>query len=413
MLKDGNCAALAGVYRIMWMTALTLFALLTAPGAMVAQTMPFEFYGNAIWFEVHVNGSRPLHFQLDTAAGACVLNRSVAEDLKLPVLREYDAVAGSGEKPSRIAMLAPAKLQFGGITLDLHRWAAMPFGKVAKTYGTPIDGLIGYPLMERYVVQIDFDAQTLTFIEPESYRPGSQEVILPLEISKNLEPIVRARLGLPGQNEIEGRFLVDAPYPGTLMFGTPFIHRHDLLAAARKLTPHFLPGTATGVGGKFDLQIGRVESFTLGPYTLKLPLAAFVTDAHAGAFARTDIAGIIGGELLRRFRVTLDYPHGRMMLEKGRSFGDPFQADASGMKVETVKGSFREFQVTEVVENSPAADAGVQTGDRILAVDSRPASRWTLWQIRTLLRKPGQRHAMTLRRGGRILTITLETRQLI
>lgn len=397
----------------MWITALALLTLLTAPGTQSAQTIPFEFYGNAIWIEARVNGSRSLHLQLDTAAGACVLNRSVAEELKLPVLREYQAVAGSGGRPSQIAMLAPAKLRLGSAVIELRRWAAMSFDEVARTYGTPIDGLIGYPLMERYVVRVDFDAKTLTLIEPESFRPDSRAVILPLEVSKNLEPIVKARLGLPGQRQIESRFLLDAPYPGALLFTTPFVRQRHLLAAVRALTPRLLPGTATGVGGKFDLQIGRLQSITLGPYMLKLPLAAFATNAQAGAFARTDIAGIIGGELLRRFRVTLDYPHARMILEKGHGFDDPFQADTSGMKVESVKGSFRKFLVTQVVENSPAADAGIQVGDRILEIDGRPASQWTVWRIRTLLRKPDQQHAMTLRRGTRILTVRLETHRLI
>jgi hypothetical protein len=276
-----------------------------------------------------------------------------------------------------------------------------------------MDGLIGYPLLERYVVRIDLDARTLTFIEPESFRPRSQAVILPLEISENLEPVVRAKLALPGRGKIEGRFLVDEPYPGTLLFATPFGRQHDLLAAARTLTPRLLPGTATGVGGKFNLQLGRVESFTLEPYTLKRTLAAFATNAHAGAFARTDIAGIIGGELLRRFRVTLDYSHRRMVIEKGDSFDDPFQTDASGMNAETTRGSFREFQVTEVIENSPAADAGAQTGDLILEIDGRPASEWTMWRIRTLLRKPDQQQAVALQRGDRRLTVTLKTRRLI
>ncbi|RPJ73889.1 MAG: hypothetical protein EHM24_07100 [Acidobacteria bacterium] len=50
--------------------------------------------------------------------------------------------------------------------------------------------------------------------------------------------------------------------------------------------------------------------------------------------------------------MTLDYAHGRMILERGARFADPFEADASGMRVRSVGGSFRQFEVSEVAAST-------------------------------------------------------------
>src|SRR5215467_13888089 len=66
--------------------------------------IPFRLVENVIWFEVHINNSRPLNFLLDTAASTDAINRSVAEELKLPLVEMGPkANAGAGDSVTRIA----------------------------------------------------------------------------------------------------------------------------------------------------------------------------------------------------------------------------------------------------------------------------------------------------------------------
>lgn len=408
----GNRPPAPGVYRFMQRVCLSLILLACAAAAEPLRTIPFEFYGNAIWIEARVNGSRPLHFQLDTAAGSCVLNRSVVDELKLPILTEFDQPnAGSGDHPTHIAILPAVKIEFGGIALDLPRIPALPLDEVARSYGAFLDGILGHQFLDRYVVRIDFDARTLTLYDPKSFAYTGSGSVLPIEVRSGV-PIVKARFGLPGKSATEGEFLVDEPYPGAVQFATPFIREHDLLPAARALTPRLIPGGGVGVGGAGEQEEGRLEWIELGPYTLKLPLAAYA-QAKAGAFARTDIAGILGGELWRRFSVTLDCPHGRMILEPGQHFGDPFNFDASGMTVKSAGPPHRQFVVTRVIDGTPAAEAGIRTDDRILEFDGAPAASLTVWRIRTALKKADADHVLKLQRGPAELTLKLRTRKLI
>jgi len=200
------------------------------------------------------------------------------------------------------------------------------------------------------------------------------------------EPIVRGRVVMPGSEPIEGRFLLDEPHPHCLLFATPFATAHKLPAAAEALTGRLLEGSATGVGGKTPYRVGRIGALELGAISVARPTAAFA-DSRAGAFARADIAGIIGGEILRRFRVIFDVPHGQVILEKGRSFAEPIDWTASGLKLKTARGDFHQFEVIEVLETGPGAESGVRAGDRITAIDGKPGSQWTLWDVECLFKQ--------------------------
>jgi S1-C subfamily serine protease len=68
--------------------------------------------------------------------------------------------------------------------------------------------------------------------------------------------------------------------------------------------------------------------------------------------------------------------------------------------------------VTGVVPGGPAAKAGIQQGDKIVAIDARPISSSDDVSAAVAAHRPGQRARVTVIRGGdrRTLTVTLGTR---
>ena len=133
---------------------------------------------------------------------------------------------------------------------------------------------------------------------------------------------------------------------------------------------------------------------------------------NGGALAIRHVAGNIGGEILRRFAVTFDYGRRVVHLVENAAAGAPFDVDRSGLWINRhADGAI----VGAVMAGSPAAMAGLQEGDVILAVDGEAATGTGLDTLRRRLaeRAAGTRVAFELRRGDARIQAALVLRDLV
>jgi len=100
------------------------------------------------------------------------------------------------------------------------------------------------------------------------------------------------------------------------------VKRHKLVEAMQNTTQD----SRNGVGGNQQVITGRANAVKLGSFTLKNVPVQFSLDTE-GAGASEENDGLIGGEILRRFKVTLDYSRKRMILEPNKSFNDPYNLE--------------------------------------------------------------------------------------
>ena len=101
-------------------------------------------------------------------------------------------------------------------------------------------------------------------------------------------------------------------------------------------TPQFgsVQGTFSG-GQHTPVQLGRIESLTLGNWTLKnLPVAMLPLRQLSEGLGVKQINGIIGTTLFYHFLATMDYPRGELVLRRKTAEGlKQFTATSSGKKV--------------------------------------------------------------------------------
>ena len=75
-------------------------------------------------------------------------------------------------------------------------------------------------------------------------------------------------------------------------------------------------GTFSG-GQHTEVQLGRIESLTLGDWTVKnVPTAMLPLRQLSEGFGVKQIDGIIGTTLFYHFLTTMDYPHGELVLRR-------------------------------------------------------------------------------------------------
>lgn len=131
-----------------------------------------------------------------------------------------------------------------------------------------------------------------------------------------------------------------------------------------------------------------------------------------GAFAATALAGNIGAQIASKFKVFLDYSHRRIILEPNATFAEPFERAAGGLRLYAEGPTYRTFRIKNVLEGSPASEAGLQQGDIISAIDGRPASALTLSRVNEMFERPVS-YKLTVRRGEQVLNVSLTPRKLV
>lgn len=371
----------------------------------------FDAYKHVIWIPVRVNGGPVLNFAFDSAAARSGIDWERAEEQKLAFESLGQQYAGSGDTKARIGMARDVSLTLPGATLQLARVGVAPLRGVSESYGRRMDGLVGAELFARYVVEMDWEQKIFQFHDPEKFRYEGPGTAVPLVVAGGM-PFVRMQFSVPGVEPVEGLILVDCPHPGTVILNRPFVEQHGLLEAARKSLPRLATQYTEGVNGRSEILYGRIPQLKIGPYVLREPVVGF-SQAKGGALANENFHGILGAEILRRFKVIVDYRGERIILEPKTVTGAPFDYDASGVRLRSMGSEFREHVIIAVVEGSPAAKAKLQAGDRLVEIGGKAAKGFSLGEILEMLKRDGETLGLKVERGGETVEARLELRRLI
>jgi hypothetical protein len=371
----------------------------------------FDPYKHVIWIPVHVAGGPPLTFAFDSAAARSAIDWDRAEEQKLPftVLGER-LNAGSGDGLARLGRTGAVGLTMPGADMELPAMGVASLRKVSEVYGHRMDGLVGAELLARYVVELDWEQRRMTLHEPSSYRYSGEGAVIPLIVAGGM-PFIHLQLSVPGAPPVEGLFLVDCPHPGTIIVNRPFIEENQILAAVRRNHRPLVTQYTEGVNGKSEVLYGRIPELKIGPFSMREPVVG-LSQAKAGALAQTEFAGILGAEILRRFRVIFDFSRESLILEPNSALTQPYRYDASGIRLRSTGEDLHEYVVAGIVEDSPAA-ARLLEGDRLIEIDGKPAKTLSLGEILEILKCDGGTAQLKIQRGARSIEVSLALRQLI
>jgi hypothetical protein len=370
-------------------------------------TVPIEMVRQLIFVRVAVNGSSPLGFILDTGAEVTVINRSRLDRLGLTAVGNLGEGAGGGDVD--VSFVKGVSFAVGGVTITDQVVTAIPLDGLEGPLGHPIDGVLGYDFISRFVVEIDYARARLTLRDPAAFTgPGPGEAV-PITLQGGV-PNVTAGIDVPGRPALTGVFVVDTGCTCAVDFNAPFTRANRLIEAMPKiLTPP--RGATRGAGGVTDTVQGRIGGLMLGRLRLPAPIASFARDT-TGATADPESAGLIGGVVWRRFVVTLDYGRKMMWLDKNAAFDEPATATGTGV-LWGPAGSSGSIAVLGLVDGAPGAEAGLVVGDKLVSVDGRPAAAITLAELSATFTKVGQPHKVVVDRAGKPIAVTLTARDLL
>jgi hypothetical protein len=259
-----------------------------------------------IFIPLGVHGSSPLRFVLDSGSARTLIDRKLAASLGLKT-GEATSMQGAGNGRIEVEAIHNVDLQLPGLTSNGYDLYTADLAPLEQTLKARIDGIIGYDLLSRFVVAIDFTAKQVIMESPSAFRPDRRDEVIPLTI-RNKWAFVKGKLVLPGPVTIEDSFFIDS--------GSSDAVDHPIVKKMQTKAP---ATTGVGFGTPVEGAVARADSFQIGSFVLRGPLVSCCG-------ATEDTSRMIGNEILRRFTATFDYPSSTLYLRPNEAFNEPFSA---------------------------------------------------------------------------------------
>jgi hypothetical protein len=375
-----------------------------------ATSIHFELNTNKPYVQIRVNGAGPYWFMLDTGSVSIAVDSEVAAALALSGEGSFEG-SGGGEGSITISKGDSVKLGLGELDFSTGPVDILQINKaVAFAEGRRVDGLLGYDFFAHFTVTIDYARQRIGVHDPRGFWPTMPAggTSLPLTMVRK-HPFISAELTARGGERIAGTFLVDTGWRSALSLNAPFVTEHRLLGTTATIESV----TGVGVGGPSIEPVGRIEALQLGSIILRDPVASF-SRAKAGILSQSDMSGIVGGDVLRRFTATFDYPRKQLLLKPNEYFAEPYEFDMCGLMAVAEGDDLKTLRIYHVTANSPASEAGLSEGDVIASIDGQPAGQMSLEQVRRLFRRDaGSEHTMDVLRDGQQREVAVKLRRLV
>jgi hypothetical protein len=353
------------------------------------------------------HGARPLSFVLDTGAPTSIFDLGIAKTLGIEMGQPVRS-GGAGAGTIEGAMLRRDSVRLAGTDIVVPLEMALDFHALNARGRVQIDGILGADFINRYVLGLDYRSSVLRLYDTKAFAYTGHGTVVPFTMS-NRFIFVRGDIGLPDGSHVPGRFVVDVGATGALSLAKPFVESNHLRDRVGQ-TIHREGGR--GVGGVSMADIARVPTFSIGGVTLARPIVMLYGDS-AGVFSNSTLGdGNIGGDILRRYTVLLDYSRHQMIFERHPGSDEPFEIDMTGVTLVPMS-SASGLLVESVAPFSPAAHGGFTVGDTVVAIDGRPATMTALETLHERFMREGQPLAYTIRRGGVDLVLRIVTRRMM
>ena len=370
--------------------------------AALSVKLPFTMEANHIILQAQVNGHAPIGFIVDTGDGHESIDTPRAAAFGLS---SYGSTASyGGGNLVQFSLASGATFTFPGVELHKQHVDLLDQSGLEKALGVPLGGLLGYDFLSRFIVEIDYDAKIMTLHKPSAWHYTGHGTAVPITFDNGI-PFFEAQISVPTQPDIPAHMCMDFGAADTMTFTSPFVRDHNLIQLAGTDTRVL---KAAGLENQFFAQSnmrGHIDVFRLGglvAHSIPVSLSANTS----GAYSDDSFAGTVGEGIYTRYRVFLDYPHHRAIFEPTAKTSTPFpERKTYGLTLIANGDDLRTFLVTAIRAGSPAEKDGFLKGDIIFGLDDKPATVFTLAQLRDVLLREGDTHEFKILRAGRQASI--------
>ncbi|GAA3733359.1 MULTISPECIES: PDZ domain-containing protein [Flavobacterium] len=381
-------------------------------------TIPFKLINNLVFIPIKVNGVE-LNFLLDSGVEETLLfsmedkqevSFNNVEKIKLRGLGSEEEIEGLKSTKNI--------LETHGLKSSDH----MVFIILDQSFnlsshiGIPVNGIIGHKFFRNNLVEINYQKKKIIVHAKSDRYQGKldkQFKMVPITVEKS-KPYIITKATVNDQ-EIPAKLLIDIGNSDAF-----WIFENDKIKLPNKNFPDFL---GKGFSGDIEGHRAKIDKFSIDEFDFKKPIVSFPDSASIRNVKMVPgRIGSVGGEVLKRFTLVLDYKEKKLYLKRNSKFGEPFTYNKSGITIqhnglqwvqetvhlETVRvastmdelqekdkneNNFKYkfalkpvYEIVNVRENSAAEKCGLRKGDIIVSINKNQPYKYTLQQINNLLK---------------------------
>lgn len=371
-------------------------------GLSTSGTVPIDLRDNRVFVElacVRPDGSlRKARFQVDSGGGAVILAESLSRDLALKSIG-----APSKEEGEAFQAVSSPVIRIGEMPLDLSGVSTVvPVGsKDEFSPGSGAEGFVPARVLRKYEVVFDYPARQFTMAQPGALKPRGVAVPSPVAEKSGFP-----RIELTVDGEKYG-FLLDTGAAYTMISQTLM----DKWQAAHPDWPRCIGavGAANMLGGASDAKATMLRLPEMQWGTFDLPRVGVVSrppgtfEKWMSAMMTAPIVGSIAGNVLREFRVEIDYPHGVTYLEREADRTQESLAAVGIVIGARPDGSYAIGGAAQCVGKNTVE--GVQPGDKLVSINDWAVKGSLADVLDKLQGKPSETKTLMVERGGKPLTV--------
>jgi len=337
--------------------------------------IPFKWSNGHIIIPVSINGSDPLRLALDSGASVTVIFESHrTKNLPLTFGNQISIGSSKSGKNTRAnivnnAVIGIDKIELIDLTLLQIPLEHSPlFSDMDEVY---FDGAIGYDLLSRFVVRIDYVSQKIIFTHPKKLKiDETQWRALPLNIVSNV-PYLKAQVENQPGTTASVDLLVDTGAPNYLYIN-PDLHPQVTRPQRYYLT------TSKGFNRDYQSYIGRLDRLTFGGYEME----NLATSFDMADYSDIESHGLLGNGTLRKFDIVFNYSKRQLLIRPNQHFNLPSWLDRSGLDLAPHRQG---ALVKNVEEGSGGDNIGIEVGDLITHYNNNPVNDDTFDDLKQLL----------------------------
>ena len=380
-------------------------------------SIPFKLINNLVFIPIKVNGVE-LNFLLDSGVEETILFSM--EDKKEVSFNNVEKIRlrGLGSEAEIEGLKSTNNtLETHGLKSQNHMVYIIldQSFNLSSHIGIPVNGIIGYQFFKNNLVEVNYQKKKViihTNNEKNQKRIEKKFKAVPITIER-AKPYIVANVVVDSVN-IPAKLLIDIGNSDAF-----WVFENDKIKLPKKNFPDFL---GKGFSGDVEGHRAKIAKFSVDEFEFKNPIVAFPDSSSIKNVRMVPgRIGSVGGEILKRFTVILDYQDKVMFLKKNSKFSEPFTYNKSGITIQhnglqwvqetvhlqTIQVSSSAIEVTsdkkddnfrykfslkpvyEIVnirKNSTAEKCGLKPGDIIVTINHNTPYKYTLQQINALLK---------------------------